>query len=658
MSENMSKTLEFMDRIGAHALAEKFYQVFSPEILNLFYLSQLILLIGIHITSKVAKTQFKKKNAYYNTFFILSTLVYLAIQNGFFLIDFSIGRIFVFIFGARQASIYLQRPIRLPLIRKMTMISVWGIAMIGLFGLLIPLIASTEEAQVRLFSFYVAGDSFVYGLAAAIVTTYLIALVISIRKSRAYLRTHKKSPRKPQKTKPNDRKILNALGHLSKLITKLPETILKGLNLEKKLPVETLLKLKTRQQNSEIFISFLQLIAILCFLFFYSSIPTDDLSDNASYNILQLCFAIYIIFLVFRLFYSLTEDIGWKFLAFSIFVDVGILMGAIWSLHIIYDAPASVYLKSPLYFYSFVLIALRTLRFQPAWVIYTGLLCAAGWAVLSYIASQETQAYTDSYVSYLVSDSFSVTAELDKIMALVMSTLFLALSQGFAQRSIIESARTEHSIKNLSRFFDSSVLTKILDQEEGLRAERRRASIMMVDMRGFTKLTQSHNPRLMVELLRDYQNFVAEIIRTYNGSIDKFIGDGILVSFGAPQPASYHAYDCLQAGKKILDRHKTWQSERKQKALPAPSIGVGIATGDVIFGIMGDENHFECTVLGNAVNKAAKLESATKDFRCRLLSDEMTYSIARQQGLDFEMSAQKTANVKGISSPVDLRRLS
>jgi adenylate cyclase len=192
-----------------------------------------------------------------------------------------------------------------------------------------------------------------------------------------------------------------------------------------------------------------------------------------------------------------------------------------------------------------------------------------------------------------------------------------------------------------------------VDDGEG---EARDAAIMFVDMRGFTPLSRSLPPHDVMMLLGEYQGLMVPIIQGHGGSIDKFLGDGILASFGAAVPSERPAAEALTAADALAQAAEAWARARRSLGLPAPEIGMGIAVGPVLFGAIGDPTRLEFTVIGDAVNLAAKLEKHTKALGVRALTTADALSRAEAEGLAtgdrWTRSAERM--VDGVPAPLDL----
>ncbi|WP_052263920.1 adenylate/guanylate cyclase domain-containing protein [Azotobacter chroococcum] len=173
-------------------------------------------------------------------------------------------------------------------------------------------------------------------------------------------------------------------------------------------------------------------------------------------------------------------------------------------------------------------------------------------------------------------------------------------------------------------------------------------------MRGFTGAAARLAPDELIALLGEYQGLLLPILKAHGGSIDKFMGDGILASFGAVSPDPAFAAQALRAVDAIWTAVGHWRAQRQAAGLPAPDVGAGLASGEVVFGIIGHGQRLEYTLIGDAVNLAAKLEKHNKVEHSRGLTTRTTYQLARAQGYAGSKELRAARRVGGVAAPLDL----
>lgn len=429
-----------------------------------------------------------------------------------------------------------------------------------------------------------------------------------------------------------------------------------------KLPERVREAIRQQQDRSEILIGWAQLflVGLLAIVYETTTMAGGVVQDEYSFE--TEVFVIYAVFAAIRLVLAYCRWLPEWFLYLSAIADTALLMGLIYFLHYTYAQQAVFYLKAPILLFIFLLIALRTLRFEARFVIVTGLAAVAGWiALILYALSGRggPPNETDDFVTYMTSNSFLMQAEYEKVLAILLTTIVLALAIARARHLLVRAVSESVAARDLSRFFDPGVAARIRGAAMSIRpgeGELRDVAILTVDLRGFTRLSTELPPGDVMKLLQDYQGRVCPLIVSNGGSIDKFLGDGILASFGAVAPSATEAADALRAADAVIDAADRWTAERQAAGRTPLAIGLAVASGRAVFGAVGDAERLEFTVIGDAVNFAAKLEKHNKDEKTRALVDAATYAKAERQGYVTPRPRERrpARTVGGVPDSVDI----
>jgi adenylate cyclase len=209
-------------------------------------------------------------------------------------------------------------------------------------------------------------------------------------------------------------------------------------------------------------------------------------------------------------------------------------------------------------------------------------------------------------------------------------------------RYVTTGRQLQQTRRTLSRYMSPGVVDHIMAHggPDQLRGQRRVITVMFSDVRNFTKMSEQRTPVEVMEILNRYLDAMTDIVFEHNGVVDKFIGDGMLCYWGAFGDADSHARLAVSAAAKMLAKleelNKNWQAE----GLPELSIGVGINSGEAVFGNLGAGKKIEFTVLGDTVNVASRLESMNKEFKTNVILSETT-----EQRLDGQPPAQLLGEV-------------
>lgn len=429
-----------------------------------------------------------------------------------------------------------------------------------------------------------------------------------------------------------------------------------------RLPERVRAAIRRQQEQSEILIGWAELAAVALLFVAYetTSMATGVVQEDYSFD--TDVFVLYTLFSLGRLVLAYRRALPEWLLYVSVVVDMSLLMGLIYFLHYKYAQTAVFNLKAPALLFVFLFIALRALRFEARFVIVAGLTAAIGWlALIVYALSGRggPPNETTDFVEYMTSNAFLKQAEAEKLLAILLTTAVLAIAIARARHLLVRSVSEGAAAHDLARFFDPNVADRIRSAAMTIKAgegELRDVAILTVDLRGFTRLAVDLAPDDVMKLLQDYQGRVCPLIVRNGGSIDKFLGDGILASFGAVAASTTPAADALRAADAVLDAADRWTAERRAAGQAPLAVGLAVASGRVVFGAVGDGERLEFTVIGDAVNFAAKLEKHNKDEKTRALTDARTYRLAEQQGYVAPLPRERrTARpVGGVSEPVDI----
>jgi adenylate cyclase len=423
--------------------------------------------------------------------------------------------------------------------------------------------------------------------------------------------------------------------------------------------------IRRQEENSEILVGWVQIAAIIFFAVFYSVAP-KAFAPNVPFSPVPMTLGAYAVFTTLRLVLAYRRALQTWFLAVSVIVDIAVLMITIWSFHLQYQQPPTLYLKAPTLLYVFILIALRALRFDARWIVLAGLFAAAGWLLLLLYALYGvpmSAVLTHSYVEYATSLKLLVGAEVDKIISILMVTVVLALALVRARRLLVRSVADEAATTELSRFFAPEIAETIIGAKEAIHpgaGVQRAAATMFIDLRGFTSLASNLDPSSVIAMLGEYQAVVVPIIRSHGGVIITYLGDGIMVAFGATRDSDTCAADALAATEELIEALNLWAQRRRAENLPGPESGIGVAWGTVTFGAIGTEGRLEYAVIGDPVNRAAKLQALTKTMAARALVTSVAWTAAIEQGFQPVRPHQRHQgySLPGLADAVDVVALS
>lgn len=210
--------------------------------------------------------------------------------------------------------------------------------------------------------------------------------------------------------------------------------------------------------------------------------------------------------------------------------------------------------------------------------------------------------------------------------------------------SLAEKAKIRLALdKTVSR----EVADHLMQQGVQLGGERREVTILFADINGFTSLSERLSEQQLLNLLNSYFTRINSCIPQYNGTIDKYIGDAVMVLFGAPVNDALHAFHAIQAAHAIWDTVQKFNEEVSEQFGCKLDIGIGINSGQVLSGLMGSEDRMSYTVLGDHVNIASRVEGLSKLYGARIIITDETRKLAIQQaGRDYTYVYRRLDNVQ------------
>jgi len=215
-------------------------------------------------------------------------------------------------------------------------------------------------------------------------------------------------------------------------------------------------------------------------------------------------------------------------------------------------------------------------------------------------------------------------------------------------------AREEVARANYGRFMPEYVVKQLLENPNSFRLGgiNQTITVLFADIRGFTSLSEREKPERIVNLLNRYFTAMSEIIFAHGGTLDKYIGDGLMAIFGAPTATPEDALNAAKAAVAMQRRVSLLNGELVADGLLPITVGIGLHTGEALVGYIGSEKRSEYTAIGDTVNLAARLESNARGGQI-LLSD----ATAKEIGGTFSLVAHEPVKVRNRTQPVSLFEL-
>ena len=212
-------------------------------------------------------------------------------------------------------------------------------------------------------------------------------------------------------------------------------------------------------------------------------------------------------------------------------------------------------------------------------------------------------------------------------------------------------AKEEVARANYSRFLPEYVVKQMLENPNSFKlgGVTQTITVLFADIRGFTRISEHAPPEKIVQLLNRYFSAMTDIIFAHGGTLDKYLGDGLMALFGAPTVTPKDATNAISAAVAMQRRMLSINDELRAEGFPEIGIGIGLHTGEVIVGYIGSERRSEYTAIGDAVNTSSRLESNAKAGE--ILVSEVTAQAARSR---YQLAPREPITVKNREQPVPL----
>ncbi len=296
------------------------------------------------------------------------------------------------------------------------------------------------------------------------------------------------------------------------------------------------------------------------------------------------------------------------------------------------------------FLYFFVILSAGTLAYSWRTVFAIGIWTSVIWSVSLGIAHWVSdpvpglsEAAAEAFAGFprlsqmLDPNSFLIQLRVQEIVVFIIVATTLALTVRRFNRLLLSIAGLERERVNLSRYFSPNVVEELSHNDEPLKQIRSQdIAVLFIDIVGFTRFAASRDPYEVIEVLRGFHARMEEQVFRHRGTLDKYLGDGLMATFGTPMAGPHDATDALECAFAMTRVMETWNQQRRAAGEPEIHAGIGVHFGTAVLGDIG-MNRLEFAVIGNAVNVASRLESLTRKLSVRVvISDVLRRQVTRE----------------------------
>lgn len=331
------------------------------------------------------------------------------------------------------------------------------------------------------------------------------------------------------------------------------------------------------------------------------------------------------------------------------------------------DWPLAFQYNFDTFIYFFVVLAGATLSYSWRTVFAVGTWTAGLWtigALLVWTFKQDRSQfremvyaiYPDNPAMAHVLDPTAINANLrmQEIVVFVIVASILALSVRRFNDLLTRQARLERERANLARYFSPNVVEQLSQNDEPLKkVTEQEVAVLFVDIVGFTEFAASRAPQEVIRTLRDFHEIMGREIFRHDGTLDKYLGDGQMATFGTPVAGQTDALNALRCARAMADTLRDWNATRVAAGEPEIRAGFGLHAGPVVLGDIG-ASRLEYAVIGTTVNIASRLEALSRPLQVRLVASDSLIERARAQSGavngDFEgLEMQSDQPIRGVN---------
>ncbi|MCY6382846.1 adenylate/guanylate cyclase domain-containing protein [Hoeflea prorocentri] len=292
-----------------------------------------------------------------------------------------------------------------------------------------------------------------------------------------------------------------------------------------------------------------------------------------------------------------------------------------------FDLPPQYSLRFGNFIYFFVLLAVLAYLYRPGVVLWGGVSAALSWSIGVAILASLPGAITappvgedrEVLLQTMADPHFiDLGVRLQEVIVLLLTAGLLALAVSRSRAIALRQAALASERTNLARYFPRKTVDLLATRTNPLSQPREhQAAVLFADLISFTNWAEDRPAQETISVLRQIHELLADTVFRHDGTLDKFIGDGLMATFGTPEPTDRDAVNALTAAVEMADVFRLWKESKQGTDAGDLELAVGVHYGTIILGDIGTSRRMEFAVLGDTVNVASRLEQANREIGCR-----------------------------------------
>ncbi|MGH6903707.1 MAG: adenylate/guanylate cyclase domain-containing protein, partial [Geminicoccaceae bacterium] len=308
------------------------------------------------------------------------------------------------------------------------------------------------------------------------------------------------------------------------------------------------------------------------------------------------------------------------------------------------DWPPQMMLRNGTFVYFFVFLVIISLGYSPRLVLFAGIGSALAWSVGVWLIVQlpGTQVSLGDGLNmsppqllgqHLDPRFVDLDVVIQDLVVLLIVAGILAAGVWRGRRLVLRQAVAARERANLARYFAPTMVDRLAQTDEPLGTVRAQpVAVLFADIAGFTRLAEYEAPERVIALLRGLHARLEAAVFEHHGTLDKYLGDGVMATFGTPEAGPDDAANALASARAMLASIDAWNRDRAARGTSPLRLSIGIHYGEAVLGDVGSARRLEFAVIGDVVNVASRLEELTRELHARLVVSDALIEAVRAAG--------------------------